>query len=150
MSLPQQMFALANPTTSQPLLQQNNIITNHRHQEIQGRAPMSTSFRRKHEEIPRPPKFGHRSSGKYAFTDFLESSEIDILAKKLEAKDFEDHLEYMHEKMNCKRMSEWITFIAEDVLALEEWIRFKAVLEDAMEKTCKFYYIKVRDHCSDK
>ena len=47
-------------------------------------------------------------------------------------------------------MSEWITFIAEDVLALEEWIRFKPVLEDGMEKTCKFYYIKVRDHCSDK
>ena len=51
--------------------------------------------------------------------------------------------------MNAKRMSEWLTFLAEDVFELADWISFKAVLENAMETKCKFYYNKVVAYCSD-
>ena len=125
----QQLLALQNSMNQQQPMLEQNIITNHKHQEINSRAAMERSFVKRQNPIFMKPRLGSRSSGQYAL------------------KDFTDHLHEYASKLSCsevacrswaifawrKRMANFLTFLAEEALDLEAWTSFKVRLESAME-----------------
>ena len=92
--------AITNSMQNQPLMQQNNIINNHRHQDFNARAPLQSTFSRRHNPISQVPRFG-RSSRKYALADFTDSMHINMLKNLLEKDGYADHVPYLYEEMSA-------------------------------------------------
>ena len=129
----QQLLALQNSMNQQQPMLEQNIITSRKHQEINSRAAMERSFVKKHNPNCMKPRFGSPSSGQYALKNFTDGLHVNMLRSCLVQKWLVDHEQYLHEEMKTKRMANFLTFLAEEVLDLEAWTSFKVRLESAME-----------------